>query len=292
MVEWQTRTTQNRVPQGMRVRLSPRAPENAAEPHRSKPQKNPKNIGSNHILILGEENFLIRKSKSIINFAIINHMNQKGFINIILVVIIVALVGAGAYFVSTRQTISPTPMPSSSPTPTPTPTPTQPSTTDTGLKPSTPVPPQANKSAWKTYRNNKYLFQLSYPYGWKVKEEYPEIDKQSKEAETVLSLEILSVDKQRVFALLYHVNENRWYTSIDKAKLSGEKTFYVSGFETVIERDFMPLAVKVMVKREKEGSDDGLEFLFISSTSTPSFLLNEDDIKFFKEILSTFKFIK
>ena len=32
-----------------------------AEPHRSKPQKNPeKNIGSNHILILGEENFLIQ----------------------------------------------------------------------------------------------------------------------------------------------------------------------------------------------------------------------------------------
>src|SRR3989344_3472497 len=32
----------------------------AAKPHRSKPQKNPeKNIGSNHILILGEENFLI-----------------------------------------------------------------------------------------------------------------------------------------------------------------------------------------------------------------------------------------
>jgi len=30
----------------------------AAEPHRSKPQKNPeKNIGLNHILILGEENF-------------------------------------------------------------------------------------------------------------------------------------------------------------------------------------------------------------------------------------------
>ena len=35
----------------------------AAEPHRSKPQKNPKkNIGSNHILILGEENFLIQES--------------------------------------------------------------------------------------------------------------------------------------------------------------------------------------------------------------------------------------
>ena len=33
---------------------------NRHEPHRSKPPKNPeKNIGSNHILILGEENFLI-----------------------------------------------------------------------------------------------------------------------------------------------------------------------------------------------------------------------------------------
>ena len=44
-------------------------------------------------------------------------MNQKGFINIILVIITVALVGLGAYFVSTRQVASPTP--------TPTPTPTQ-----------------------------------------------------------------------------------------------------------------------------------------------------------------------
>jgi len=36
----------------------------AAEPYRSKPQKNPeKNIGLNHILILGEENFLILRVK-------------------------------------------------------------------------------------------------------------------------------------------------------------------------------------------------------------------------------------
>ena len=39
--------------------IPPRKLGKAAEPHRSKPQKNPKNIGSNHILILGEENFLI-----------------------------------------------------------------------------------------------------------------------------------------------------------------------------------------------------------------------------------------
>jgi len=45
-------------------KIPPRKFGKAAEPHRSKPQKNPKkNIGSNHILILGEENFLIMRSK-------------------------------------------------------------------------------------------------------------------------------------------------------------------------------------------------------------------------------------
>ena len=41
-------------------KIPPRKFGKAAESHRSKPQKNPeKNIGSNHIFILGEENFLI-----------------------------------------------------------------------------------------------------------------------------------------------------------------------------------------------------------------------------------------
>src|SRR3989338_5783955 len=44
--------------------VPPRKFGKAAEPHRSKPQKNPeKNIGSNHIFILGEENFLITSRK-------------------------------------------------------------------------------------------------------------------------------------------------------------------------------------------------------------------------------------
>ena len=45
------------------------------------------------------------------------HMNQKGFVNIVLVVIIVALAGAGIYFVSTRQITPSTAIPSPSPTP-------------------------------------------------------------------------------------------------------------------------------------------------------------------------------
>lgn len=49
-------------------------------------------------------------------------MNQKGFINILLIVIIVALAGTGVYFVATRQTTpipTPTPKPSLSPAPVP-----------------------------------------------------------------------------------------------------------------------------------------------------------------------------
>ncbi len=48
--------------QGRDEEVPPRKFGKAAEPHRSKPQKNPeKNIGSNPFLILGEENFLIIK---------------------------------------------------------------------------------------------------------------------------------------------------------------------------------------------------------------------------------------
>lgn len=68
-------------------------------------------------------------------------VNQKGSINIIPIIIVVALVGAGAYFVSTRQitppTSSPTPSPTTSPSPTPTPTP-KPSPTLTPTSTSVP----------------------------------------------------------------------------------------------------------------------------------------------------------
>ena len=50
-------------------------------------------------------------------------MNQKGFINILLIAIVVALAGAGVYFVAIRQTTQPTPTPTPTPSPTPTPVP-------------------------------------------------------------------------------------------------------------------------------------------------------------------------
>ena len=50
-------------------------------------------------------------------------MNNKGSVNIILILIIMALVGAGAYFVSTKQIMPPIPSPAPTPTSTSTPTP-------------------------------------------------------------------------------------------------------------------------------------------------------------------------
>ena len=47
-------------------------------------------------------------------------MKQKGFVNILLIIIVVALVGAGAYFVSTKQITTPNPTPSPTPKPSPT----------------------------------------------------------------------------------------------------------------------------------------------------------------------------
>ena len=69
--------------------VPPRKFGKAAEPHRSKLQKNPeKNIGSNHILILGEENFLIMKTIEI-----------KRFLGIMLSVAVLANV----FFLSTTK---------------------------------------------------------------------------------------------------------------------------------------------------------------------------------------------
>lgn len=51
-------------------------------------------------------------------------MNQKGFVNIIVIVGIVILVGVTGYFIVNQQAPSSTPSPSSTPTLTPTPTPT------------------------------------------------------------------------------------------------------------------------------------------------------------------------
>jgi len=82
-------------------------------------------------------------------------MNQKGFVNIILVVVIVILLGVVGYFALVKKSpliVQQTPISTQTKTPTPTPTPT-------------PVP--TNETAnWKTYINKDYNFQLTFTDAW------------------------------------------------------------------------------------------------------------------------------
>lgn len=81
-------------------------------------------------------------------------MNHKGFTNIILVLVIVILVGTVGYFTLTRkqEPITQTIMPPPTTTQTP---PTQTPTTPTSV-----VDKTVN---WKTYRNEEFGFEFSYP---------------------------------------------------------------------------------------------------------------------------------
>lgn len=86
-------------------------------------------------------------------------MNQKGFANIILIVLVVVLAGTIGYFVL-RQKQEPVIQQAITP----------PSTATT-LQPTAPT--SADEIAnWKTYRNEKYGFEVKYPPSFEVREEW------------------------------------------------------------------------------------------------------------------------
>ena len=78
-------------------------------------------------------------------------MNQKGFANIVLVIVIVVLVGAVGYFAFVKKMEPVTQQP------------TPPATTQTST-PQQPSPTPINETAnWKTYKNDTYSFEVKYP---------------------------------------------------------------------------------------------------------------------------------
>jgi len=91
----------------------------------------------------GQKNFFIKSLKLLTNEFI--NMNQKGFANIVLVLVVVVLVGVAGYFVFSRMSApSPTPQTSVNTMPTqPTNAVTQPTSPTTNKKPT----PSASKGA-------------------------------------------------------------------------------------------------------------------------------------------------
>ncbi len=82
-------------------------------------------------------------------------MNQKGFTNVVLVLVIFLVVGVIGYFAFVKK---------SAPTAQQTPTPVQTETVS-----PTPIPEDGTVN-WKTYSNSKYNFSLKYPDGWAIEE--------------------------------------------------------------------------------------------------------------------------
>ncbi len=161
-------------------------------------------------------------------------MNQKGFINIILILIIVTLVGAGAYFVSTRQTTPATPTPSPSPTPTPTPTPVptpKPSPTPT----PSPIPITLSFSELK-YRLEGKLGKATFcgppvvssDYGDELLKQFPSVSADTEEFVTILKhLNIANDGSWTDQEKLTVVNEHNRLSAISLEPSNGKYKFSI-----------------------------------------------------------------
>ena len=86
-------------------------------------------------------------------------MNQKGFANIVLIVVIVAIIAVGGYFVLSKKSITPSTV----------------TNQQQANNPATPTT-QDTTANWKTYRNDKYGFEIKIPADWTAIESEMRID--------------------------------------------------------------------------------------------------------------------
>lgn len=89
---------------------------------------------------------------------------KKGFVNIILVVLVVILAGAAGYFAFVKKQTSPTKTKQQKLN-------TQPTTQQMIPAPTSSILSSSETAGWDTYANERYNFSISYPQNWQKTEE-------------------------------------------------------------------------------------------------------------------------
>lgn len=200
-------------------------------------------------------------------------MNQKGFTNIILAVVIVILVGVVGYFAFMKksepvaQQPTPTPTQTNSPTKTPvSPTPT----------------PKDETATWKTYSNAGLSFSINYPNNFQLKEDNA-TSKLFSSADGHFWIFVENSTKNLDAAGIkddYYKNDTYGYQYQDSfVKVAGVNSYKQGRYDLgVIEKYYIPKGGKVY----------RIEFEF--NFNTPNQNLRDSKINLISKILSTFKF--
>ena len=199
--------------------------------------------------------------------------NQKGFVNIALVVvIIVILVGAVGYFafVKKSELVAQRPTPTLTQTTTPTKTPVSPTSTPD------------KTTNWKTYGNSGLNFSINYPDGFQLKEDNA-TSKLFSGADGHFWVFIENNTKNLDAAGLkddYYKNDEYGYQYQDSfVKVAGVNSYKQGRYDLgVIEKYYIP----------KSGKIYRIEFEF--NFDTPNQNLKESKINLISDVLSTFKF--
>ena len=193
-------------------------------------------------------------------------MNQKGFANIALVVVIVILVGVVGYFAFVKKS-----------------EPIAQQTTPTPTQTTTPTKTPDKTANWKTYGNSGLNFSINYPDGFQLKEDNA-TSKLFSGADGHFWVFIENNTKNLDAAGLkddYYKNDEYGYQYQDSfVKVAGVNSYKQGGYDLgVIEKYYIP----------KNGKIYRIEFEF--NFNLPNQQLSNSKIDQISKILSTFKLI-